>query len=175
MRRSLLVEFAGPAGFTLLEVMIAVAVIALTLVTLIGAQSRSVSLATSSRFETMASLLARWKLTDLMQSGYEGLMNADGSFGELHPDFVWQLTVRELDRFDTGLHEGDDLLKQLDLVVALKEEPQMRYSVRTLVSRPPEPEEEAAGEEDEPGEAASESAGADATLSPQGAGGHAQP
>ncbi|NIP42655.1 MAG: type II secretion system protein, partial [Gammaproteobacteria bacterium] len=41
-------------GFTLLEVMIAVALIAIALTTLLGSQSQSVSFANSAKFETMA-------------------------------------------------------------------------------------------------------------------------
>ena len=52
-------------GFTLLEVMVAVAIIAMTFVSLLGSQSQSISIAGISRFETTAAMLAREKLTEL--------------------------------------------------------------------------------------------------------------
>ena len=45
-------------GFTLLEVLVAMAILAIAMVTLFGAQSQSLSLATEAKFNTNASLLA---------------------------------------------------------------------------------------------------------------------
>jgi general secretion pathway protein I len=53
-----LIKNVSNRGFTLLEVMIAVALIAIALTTLLGSQSQSVSFANSAKFETMAALLA---------------------------------------------------------------------------------------------------------------------
>ena len=46
-------------GFTLLEVMIAMAILAITLVAVYQSQSQSISMAGNSRFLTTASLLAQ--------------------------------------------------------------------------------------------------------------------
>ena len=52
-------------GFTLLEVMIAMAILAITLVALYQSQSQSISMATDSRFLTTASLLAQTRMAEI--------------------------------------------------------------------------------------------------------------
>jgi general secretion pathway protein I len=52
-------------GFTLLEVMVALAVIAIGLTALLGSHSQSVSLATEAKFNTTVALLAQQKMTEL--------------------------------------------------------------------------------------------------------------
>ena len=86
----------GRAGFTLLEVMIAVGIIAIALVTLLGAQSQSVSIAAAARFDTTAALLAQGKIAELCVQGFEGVSDGEGDFGEDYPGFTWKAEVREL-------------------------------------------------------------------------------
>ncbi|ADW16834.1 hypothetical protein Despr_0658 [Desulfobulbus propionicus DSM 2032] len=125
-------------GFTLLEVMIAVAVIAIALVTLIGAQSQSVSLATGAKFDTLASLLAQWKMTDLMQQEYDQLAAGQGTFGEDYPQFFWKVTVSDLSESDTGIKGAGDLLKMLELTVGVEQDSRLVYTVRSMVMKQPE-------------------------------------
>lgn len=129
---------AGSSGFTLLEVMIAVALIAIALVTLIGAQGQSVAIATGSRFDVIASLLAQWKLTDLhLQDGGQ-LASEAGRFGEEYPAFFWKTEVRELTEQETGIKGAEGLLKLVELTVATDQEPDRRYTLRTIVAKKPE-------------------------------------
>jgi general secretion pathway protein I len=125
------------AGFTLLEVMIAVALIAIALVTLIGAQAQSVSIATGSRFDAMASLLAQWKLTELSLQGYEQLTGGEGNFGEEYPHFFWKSEVHELAGDETGIKEAKGLLKTLDVTVLVDQDKARTYTVRTILYKKP--------------------------------------
>ena len=72
-------------GFTLLEVMIAVALIAIALVTLLGSQSQSVSFANTAKFETMAALLAQSKMSEMTIQGADSLSSDSGNFGDDYP------------------------------------------------------------------------------------------
>ncbi len=125
------------AGFTLLEVMIAVALIAIALVTLIGAQAQSVSIATSSRFETMASLLAQWKLTEFNLLDYEQLTSEEGNFGEEYPHFFWKSEVNELAEDETGIKGAKGLLKAVDVTVWVDQDTTRTYTVRTILYKKP--------------------------------------
>jgi prepilin-type N-terminal cleavage/methylation domain-containing protein len=49
-------------GFTLLEVMVAMSIIAIALTAVLGSQSQSVSLASEAKFNTTAPLLAQSKI-----------------------------------------------------------------------------------------------------------------
>ena len=103
-------RFKSDHGFTLLEVMIAVAIIAIAVVTLLGAQSQSVSLVAGTKFDTTASLLAQWKTSDLLLQDFDQLADDQGNFGEDYPQFYWRVQVTELGERDTGLKGLDDRL-----------------------------------------------------------------
>jgi general secretion pathway protein I len=101
-------------GFTLLEIMIAVAIIAIALTALLGSQSQSVYFANSAKFETMATLLAQSKMSELVLEDSFSLSSNSGDFGDDFPGYVWEATVNDI------VIEGidvSDYLKQIDLVV----------------------------------------------------------
>jgi general secretion pathway protein I len=102
-------------GFTLLEVMIAVAIIAIALTTLLGSQSQSVSFANSAKFETMAALLAQSKMSEITTQSAESLSSDSGDFGDDYPGYRWETTVSNVSI--EGLVSVADYLKQIDLTV----------------------------------------------------------
>ncbi len=125
----------GEGGFTLLEVMVAVAILAIALVSLIGSQSQSVSMAGLSRFDTTASLLARRKMTELTLADFDGLVNGEGDFGDEFPAYRWQAVVTDLTEDDTGIPDSEGMLKMVDVTVSLSVEAKMRYSLRQVLVR----------------------------------------
>jgi len=102
-------------GFTLLEVMIAVALIAIALTALLGSQSQSVSFANSAKFETMAALLAQSKMSEIVVHGTEALTSDSGDFGDDYPGYAWESTVNDVSM--PGEEAISDYLKQIDLTV----------------------------------------------------------
>jgi general secretion pathway protein I len=80
-------------AFTLLEVMIAVSIIAITLVTLLGSQSRSLSQATEAQFSVVAPMLASLKLAEV-ERGVVAMENDDGDFGADFPGYSWKMAVQ---------------------------------------------------------------------------------
>ena len=124
------------AGFTLLEMMVSVTIIAIALVTLIGSQSQSVSIATISRFDTTASLLAREKMTELALGGFDDLSSGDGDFGEDFPEYTWQVEVTDLGEEDTGIAKVEDMLRAVDLIVSKGPESDEEYRIRDIMMAP---------------------------------------
>jgi general secretion pathway protein I len=136
------VNMAGPAGesgFTLLEVMVAVAIIAISFVSLLGSQSQSISIATISRFETAASMLAKKKLAEIGSSAAGDLSGSAGDFEDDFSDFHWQTEVNDLTEEETGIPGAEDMLKVVDLVVSRGDDENMVYRVRTVVMARIEP------------------------------------
>lgn len=84
------------AGFTLLEVMIAVAVLAITLSVLFGSQSQSLSLAAEAKFNTRAAFFLEMKLAEL-EAGLLEIYDDEGDFGEDYPEYRWKLEVEDAD------------------------------------------------------------------------------
>lgn len=95
-------------GFTLLEVMIAMAILAIALVAVYRSQSQSVSMAGEARFLTTASLLAQGKMADVERMNPQNLADASGDFGEDFPHYAWRIEVK-----DTAL----PYLKKIDVTV----------------------------------------------------------
>lgn len=85
----------GQQGFTLLEVMIAMAILAIALVAVYRSQSQSVSMAGAARFLTTASLLAQSKMADVERMSPQNFANAGGDFGEDFPDYAWRVEVQD--------------------------------------------------------------------------------
>lgn len=83
-------------AFSLLEVMVALAILSVGLVTLLQVQSRSAELAIQARELTVATMLARGKLydcqTDLAKKGFSiGDYDEEGNFDdEGYPTFYWE-------------------------------------------------------------------------------------
>jgi general secretion pathway protein I len=94
------------SGFTLLEVMVAVAILAIALTSLLGSQSASVGLATETRFHIQAPLLARKQLAELVVR--KELFPGEGEIGEEFPDFHWELKAEE------AFFEESEILQKLD-------------------------------------------------------------
>jgi len=77
---------SGIGGFTLLEVMIAMAILAITLVVVFQSQSQSISMAGQARFETTAALLAQDKMAEIEAADPENIASDTGGFGDDFPD-----------------------------------------------------------------------------------------
>lgn len=115
-------------GFTLLEVLIAVAVIAIALTGLLGSQTQSVTLANEAKFNTTAAILAKEKMAQLELDGFQGLTHDTGDFGDEFPGYRWELDVgspvfEEIDNVT-------DFLKQADLTLYWGEGDRFAYRIR---------------------------------------------
>jgi general secretion pathway protein I len=91
-------ETRNPKGFTLLEVLVALAVLAVALVSLLGLQNRNLLLTMQAERLSTATLLAREMLTRTQLEGQDAARVTAGDFSTLHPqqypEFHWQRTVR---------------------------------------------------------------------------------
>jgi general secretion pathway protein I len=85
-------------GFTLLEVMIALAIVAIALVSLLGLANRSIAVQDRLQRLTRATLLAQEKMTEIeLASAAKTLAfdPAEGVFAEPFSDFRWRLSFAE--------------------------------------------------------------------------------
>jgi general secretion pathway protein I len=83
------------AGFTLLEVLVAMAILATTLVAVYQLQSQSISLAAEARFKTSAALLAQSKMADIETAASLTNRSEDGDFGPDYPQYSWRLEIAD--------------------------------------------------------------------------------
>ena len=100
---------ASRKGFTLLEVMIAMAILAIALVAVYQSQSQSLSMASDSRFLTTASLLAQGRMAEIDAASPLQMVNGNGDFGEAFPDYKWDVEISDVEEIP--------LLKRIALTV----------------------------------------------------------
>ena len=81
------------SGFTLLEVLVAVAILSVALVVLLGLRNQDVNLVDATRQLTVATALARMKMVETGLEGFPDLGETGGEFGEGYPDFRWHRVV----------------------------------------------------------------------------------
>ncbi len=85
-------------GFTLLEVLVAMAVLAVALVSLLGLYNRSLLLTIRAQRLSTATLLAEEMLTRTQLEGMGAMRATAGDFADLHPgqypEFHWYRTMR---------------------------------------------------------------------------------
>lgn len=121
-------------GFTLLEVMVALAIIGIALVALLTTQSASIKIITRSTLITKSYLLGEKKLTALELAGYDAVDEGEGSF-EDNPELRWVQTVSD---------QEIDGLKEVHLRIISGEPEQERREAHfvTFVAQMEEPEDE---------------------------------
>jgi len=122
-------RFQDPPGFTLLEVMIALAVISIALIALLGSQSQGLSLANESRFNTTASFLAQGKMAEIEAITDQRDLGSDsGNFEDEFPDYAWEVSVHDVTL--EGVGNISDRLKCIDLEVQFIPDNRYRYKLR---------------------------------------------
>ncbi len=110
-------------GFTLLEVMVALAIIATALVTLLGTHLMSLNLAQRNKEQTISALLARQKMEELFTVPFDSLASDSGDFGSDYPHYEWELNVEK----------GD--IENLKKVKILIKYPDGQFELETCVAK----------------------------------------
>ena len=115
-------------GFTLLEVMVAMAIIAIALTAVLGSQSQSVSLASEAKFSTTAPLLAQSKMAQIEVMELKDLNDDSGDFGDDFPGYTWQLSVKNV-AFEEPVSVAERL-RQIDLKISWNDGGLFQYDIR---------------------------------------------
>lgn len=84
---------SGRAGFTLLEVLVALAIVGGVLVTLLHTINFHLSAVSRNETTTVGSLLALEKLDDLAGEAATGLKDTKGGFDEPYADYAWDASL----------------------------------------------------------------------------------
>jgi general secretion pathway protein I len=116
------------SGFTLLEVMVAMAIMAIVLVSVYRMHSQTLTMNTAARFYTQAPLLAQSKLAQL-EAASSGIIEGDsGDFGDKFPGYTWSISADEVSSETLGEFAAD--LKRIDMTVSFNNDEYV-YNVRT--------------------------------------------
>ena len=85
-----------PGGFTLLEVMVALAVLAIALTSIYRLQSQTAMMSVSARFYSLAPQLARAKLAEIERQEFKDIASGSGDFGDDYPGYNWTVAVEDV-------------------------------------------------------------------------------
>jgi general secretion pathway protein I len=116
------------SGFTLLEVMVAIAILAIVLVSVYRMHSQTLTMNTAARFYTQAPMLAQSKLAQI-EVADSGIAGTDsGDFGDKFPGYTWRISTEEVVSEALGEIAAD--LKRIDMTVVFNSD-EYSYNVRT--------------------------------------------
>ena len=116
------------AGFTLLEVMVAMAIMAIVLVSVYRMHSQTLTMNTAARFYTQAPMLAQSKLAQLESASAGTIVGDSGDFGDKFPGYSWSISTDEVSSETLGEFAAD--LKRIEMTVAFNSDEYV-YNVRT--------------------------------------------
>jgi len=116
------------AGFTLLEIMVAVSIIAIVLVSVYKMHAQTISMDYSVRFYTTAPLLAQRKMAEFEIKPLNELADEAGDFGDSFPNYRWKVALSDVESEALGQHADD--LKKIDVTTSLSND-ELTYSLRT--------------------------------------------
>lgn len=123
-------------GFTLLEVMIALAVLGIAMMALLALDHQDLQSVIRSRELTQASMLAQTLMTQAELARYPDLGTSSGTFDKLfpgqYPNFRWQQTVTESGVFPD--------LRKVTIVVQFGPNLGRRYELSELLHNPLPPQ-----------------------------------
>jgi len=97
------------AGFTLLEVMIALAIVAIAFVGLLGLENRTLAASERQQMLSRATMLAVERLSEIEAAPAQGILETRGAFDAPFEAFRWQLELT-----DTPLPQ----IQRVDLTVS---------------------------------------------------------
>jgi len=105
-------------GFTLLEVMISVSIIALIFVSLFRMQSSTIELATAGKFNSIAPILARQLLVKIEQD-VNNWSQFEGDFGENFPGagYTCEILDSSFEELDFIKEENQNSLKKIKITI----------------------------------------------------------
>ena len=83
-------------GFTLLEIMVAISILVLVLVTVFKMHIQTLAMHNAARFQTAAPLLAQKKITEIETETIDALVSGSGDFGDRFPGYTWKVSIDDV-------------------------------------------------------------------------------
>ncbi|MEA1949173.1 MAG: prepilin-type N-terminal cleavage/methylation domain-containing protein [Thermodesulfobacteriota bacterium] len=116
------------SGFTLLEIMVALSIIAIVLVSVYKMQAQTISMNYAARFYATAPLLAQLKIAEVEIENFREPADDSGDFGDEFPGYRWNVVIDDIDSELLG--NIAENLKKIDVNVSFNTD-EFTYSLRT--------------------------------------------
>jgi len=122
-------------GFTLLEMMVAVSVIAIVLLAVYRLHSQTLLMNQSAQFYSLAPVLAQKKLAELESNEDFALLEPNGDFGDNYPGYRWEVNTEAV--FSESLPDIEERFRRIDLKLTFNQD-ELTYEIRTYRLQPPQ-------------------------------------
>jgi general secretion pathway protein I len=114
---------SGEAGFTLLEILVAMSIVTFALIAIFRLYSQTISMNYLLSFNTTAPFLAQKKMAELTSMPGEDLGDNSGDFEEAFPGYTWAVAVEDV--VSESLETED--LKKIDVRVSMNGDEHVYY------------------------------------------------
>lgn len=116
-----------PQGFTLIEIMVAISIIAIVLVSVYKLHAQTISMNSEARFYSTAPMLAQKKMAEIESKSRKDLSDDSGDFGDEFPDYKWNVAIDDVTVKALGNVAED--LKRIDIIVSFNND-EYTYDLR---------------------------------------------
>ncbi len=103
-------------GFSLVEVMAALMVIAIALPAIYKMHSQTLFMEGISRFDTISPVLASMKLAEIETSNLKDQGDDSGDFGDQHPGYAWSVLMEDVE--SETLKSDGPILKKITVRIS---------------------------------------------------------
>jgi general secretion pathway protein I len=117
-------------GFTLLETMVAICIIAIVIVGIFQLHAQTIAMTIDSQFYAISPLLAQKKLAEIELSPKDNLAEGAGDFGDAFPGYAWKTTVSDIESELLGTVAGN--IKKVDISISFNDD-ERTYQLRTYL------------------------------------------
>ena len=114
-------------GFTLLEIMVALSILAIVLVSVYKLHAQTVAMNNEVRFYATAPMLAQLKMAEVESESPEDMGDDSGDFGDEFPNYRWNVVIDDVESTALGNIAKD--LKKIDLLISFNNN-EFTYSLR---------------------------------------------
>ncbi|MGD2150011.1 MAG: prepilin-type N-terminal cleavage/methylation domain-containing protein [Desulfobacterales bacterium] len=116
------------SGFTLLEIMVAVSIIAIVLVSVYKMQAQTISMNYAARFYATAPLLAQLKIAEVQIENLGKSADDSGDFGDEFSGYRWNVVVDDIESELLG--NIAENLKKIDVNISFNND-ELTYRLRS--------------------------------------------
>jgi general secretion pathway protein I len=114
-------------GFTLIEIMAAISIIAIVLVSVYKLHAQTVSMDNEVRFYATAPMLAQKKMAEIESKTRNDLSDDSGDFGDEFPYYSWNVVIDDVT--SKALGDVADDLKRIDITISFNND-EFTYDLR---------------------------------------------
>ena len=114
-------------GFTLIEIMAAISIIAIVLVSVYKLHAQSVAMTSEVRFYATAPMLAQKKMAEIESKSIKDVSDESGDFGDQFPNYSFNIAISDVESKELG--NVAENLKRIDITVSFNKD-EYTYDLR---------------------------------------------